>query len=102
MADPRLLIIDELSLGLSPRPVGELAEALRRVNQLGVAILLVEQDVGTALNLSSRAYVVDQVRIAQTGPSHMLAGDPPVRAAYMSGVRLQRRCASHSAYASIP
>jgi branched-chain amino acid transport system ATP-binding protein len=86
MADPRLLMIDELSLGLSPRLVGELAEALRRVNQLGVAILLVEQDVGTALSLSSRAYVMDQGRIAHSGPSHSLAGDPAVRAAYMGGV----------------
>lgn len=83
MADPRLLMIDELSLGLSPRLVSDLAEALRRVNQLGVAILLVEQDVGTALSLSSRAYVMDQGRIAHSGPSSALAGDPAVRAAYM-------------------
>jgi branched-chain amino acid transport system ATP-binding protein len=83
MADPRLLMIDELSLGLSPRLVSELAEALRRVNELGLAILLVEQDVGTALSLSSRAYVMDQGRIAHSGTSHALAGDPAVRAAYM-------------------
>jgi branched-chain amino acid transport system ATP-binding protein len=86
MADPRLLMIDELSLGLSPRLVAELAQALRRVNQFGVAILLVEQDVGTALALSSRAYVMDQGRIAHSGPSRALAGDPAVRAAYMGGL----------------
>jgi len=85
MADPRLLMIDELSLGLSPRLVSELSQSLRRVNQLGVAILLVEQDVGTALALSSRAYVMDQGRIAHSGPSHALAGDPAVRTAYMGG-----------------
>ena len=62
MARPRLLLIDELSLGLSPRLVQELAQALVRINQMGVSVLLVEQDVGTALRLASRAYVMDQGR----------------------------------------
>jgi branched-chain amino acid transport system ATP-binding protein len=83
MAQPRLLMIDELSLGLSPRLVEELAQALVRVNALGVSILLVEQDVGTALRLSSRAYVMDQGRVAHSGPSSALATDPRVRAAYL-------------------
>ncbi|MES2939384.1 MAG: ABC transporter ATP-binding protein [Pseudomonadota bacterium] len=85
MAEPRLLMVDELSLGLSPRLVGELVEALRRVNALGVSVLLVEQDVGTALALSSRAYVMDQGRIAHAGDSGELAGNGVVRAAYMGG-----------------
>ncbi len=85
MARPRLLLIDELSLGLSPRLVEELAEALLRINRMGVSVLLVEQDVGTALRLSSRAYVMDQGRIAHSGPSAELAGDPRVRAAYLGG-----------------
>jgi branched-chain amino acid transport system ATP-binding protein len=83
MAQPRLLLIDELSLGLSPRLVEELAQALLRVNALGVSVLLVEQDVGTALKLSTRAYVMDQGRIAHSGPSKELASDPRVRAAYL-------------------
>ncbi|RKJ98482.1 ABC transporter ATP-binding protein [Alicycliphilus denitrificans] len=83
MAQPKLLLIDELSLGLSPRLVEELAQALMRVNALGVSILLVEQDVGTALRLSSRAYVMDQGRMVHTGPSKALASDPRVRAAYL-------------------
>ena len=86
MARPRLLLIDELSLGLSPRLVEELAEALLRINRMGVSVLLVEQDVGTALRLSSRAYVMDQGRIGHSGPSAELAGDPRVRAAYLGGV----------------
>jgi len=83
MAKPRLLMIDELSLGLSPRLVEELAQALMRINEMGVSVLLVEQDVGTALRLSSRAYVLDQGRIAHSGPSTQLTGDPRVRAAYL-------------------
>lgn len=85
MARPRLLLIDELSLGLSPRLVQELAQALVRINEMGVSVLLVEQDVGTALRLASRAYVMDQGRIAHSGPSAELAGDARVRAAYLGG-----------------
>ncbi|MBP6405669.1 MAG: ABC transporter ATP-binding protein [Proteobacteria bacterium] len=85
MARPRLLLIDELSLGLSPRLVQELAQALVRINQMGVSVLLVEQDVGTALRLASRAYVMDQGRIAHSGTSAALAGDARVRAAYLGG-----------------
>lgn len=85
MARPRLLLIDELSLGLSPRLVQELAQALVRINQMGVSVLLVEQDVGTALRLASRAYVMDQGRIAHSGPCAELAGDARVRAAYLGG-----------------
>lgn len=85
MAVPRLLMIDELSLGLSPKLVAELVEALRQVNAMGVAILLVEQDVGTALALSSRAYVMDQGRIVREGSCTELAGDAVVREAYLGG-----------------
>jgi len=83
MARPRLLMIDELSLGLSPKLVEELAQALLRINQMGVAVLLVEQDVDTALRLSSRAYVMDRGRIAHSGPSAELSNNPLVRAAYL-------------------
>jgi branched-chain amino acid transport system ATP-binding protein len=83
MAAPSLLLIDELSLGLSPRAVEELSEGLRTVNKSGVAILLVEQDVMNALELADRAYVVDRGRVTKSGPSLTLANDPTIREAYM-------------------
>jgi branched-chain amino acid transport system ATP-binding protein len=83
MAAPSLLLIDELSLGLAPRAVEELSEALRTVNKSGVAILLVEQDVMNALELADRAYVVDHGRVTRSGPAMSLASDPAIREAYM-------------------
>jgi len=83
MAAPSLLLIDELSLGLSPRAVEELSESLRTVNKSGVAILLVEQDVMNALELADRAYVVDHGRVTKSGPSLSLASDPAIRETYM-------------------
>ena len=83
MADPSLLLIDELSLGLAPRAVEQLSQSLRAVNKSGVAILLVEQDVMNALELAERAYVVDQGRVTLSGLAKTLAGDPAIREAYM-------------------
>jgi branched-chain amino acid transport system ATP-binding protein len=83
MAAPSLLLIDELSLGLAPRAVEELSERLRAVNKSGVAILLVEQDVMSALELADRAYVVDHGRVTKSGPAVNLASDPAIREAYM-------------------
>jgi branched-chain amino acid transport system ATP-binding protein len=83
MAAPSLLLIDELSLGLAPRVVELLSESLRAVNKSGVAILLVEQDVMNALELASRAYVIDHGRVTKSGPAMSLANDPAIREAYM-------------------
>ena len=83
MADPSLLLIDELSLGLAPRAVEQLSQSLRAVNKSGVAILLVEQDVMNALELAERAYVVDQGRVTLSGFATTLADDPAIREAYM-------------------
>jgi branched-chain amino acid transport system ATP-binding protein len=83
MAAPKLLLIDELSLGLAPRVVELLSESLRTVNKSGVAILLVEQDVMNALEIADRAYVVDHGRVTKSGPSAGLASDPAIREAYM-------------------
>src|SRR5207237_3251694 len=63
LAAPKLLMIDELSLGLAPRLVDELCEALVKINQTGVSILLVEQDVITALELRSYGFVLDRRHI---------------------------------------
>jgi branched-chain amino acid transport system ATP-binding protein len=83
MAAPRLLMIDELSLGLSPLLVEQLVAALRGLNEEGVSILLVEQDVTIALDLCDRAFVMDMGRIVRAGSGTELLADPVVRDAYL-------------------
>lgn len=83
MARPRLLLIDELSLGLAPRIVDLLSESLREINRTGVAILLVEQDVMNAFELADRAYVVDRGTVTVSGKASDLAADTRIREAYM-------------------
>jgi branched-chain amino acid transport system ATP-binding protein len=83
MARPRLLLIDELSLGLAPRVVELLSASLREINGTGVAILVVEQDVINALELADRAYVLDRGRVTASGEASALASDPRIREAYM-------------------
>jgi branched-chain amino acid transport system ATP-binding protein len=84
MSRPKLLMIDELSLGLAPKAVEQLSAALvkiRRAREL--AILLVEQDVLAALELSSRAFVIDRGRVALSGSADTVSKDPKVREAYL-------------------
>jgi branched-chain amino acid transport system ATP-binding protein len=83
MANPSLLMIDELSLGLSPKLVGELSKALLEINRSGLSILLVEQDVATALRLAATGFVLDTGRIVLCGPTTELAVNPSVRQAYL-------------------
>jgi branched-chain amino acid transport system ATP-binding protein len=83
MSAPLLLMIDELSLGLSPLLVEQLVTALRVLNAEGMSILLVEQDVTTALDLCDRAFVMDMGRIVRTGSGSELLADPIVRDAYL-------------------
>ena len=83
MANPTLLMIDELSLGLSPKLVGELSKALIEINRGGLSILLVEQDVATALRLASTGFVLDTGRMVLSGPTAELAVNPTVREAYL-------------------
>lgn len=83
MSAPRLLMIDELSLGLSPLLVEQLIDALNALNREGLTILVVEQDVVTALELSTSAYVMDTGRVVQHGSSRELLRDPAVRQAYL-------------------
>jgi branched-chain amino acid transport system ATP-binding protein len=83
MANPLLLMIDELSLGLSPKLVGELGKALLEINRGGLSILLVEQDVATALRLATTGFVLDTGRIVLSGPTAELAVNPDVRQAYL-------------------
>ena len=83
MSAPQLLMIDELSLGLSPLLVEQLVAALRSLNAEGVSILLVEQDVTTALDLCHHAFVMDMGRIVRTGQGAELLADPIIRDAYL-------------------
>ncbi len=83
MSAPRLLMIDELSLGLSPLLVEQLVEALQALNREGLSILVVEQDVVTALELSTTAWAMDMGRVVQGGPSRDLLHDPAIRQAYL-------------------
>jgi branched-chain amino acid transport system ATP-binding protein len=86
MAEPRLLAIDELSLGLAPVIVQALAEFLRELNELhGVAVLLVEQNAQLAFELCDRAYVLEAGRMRVSGPSAELRDDAEVHAAYLGG-----------------
>jgi branched-chain amino acid transport system ATP-binding protein len=86
MSRPRLLIIDELSLGLAPKVVTLLFEILRAVNRRGCAILLVEQFVPLALANTDRAYVLAKGEVAVSGRSSELADDPQIVEAYLGGV----------------
>jgi branched-chain amino acid transport system ATP-binding protein len=83
MSRPQLLLIDELSLGLAPKAVESLSDALRNVNAAGITILLVEQDVLTAFDLAATAYVVDMGQVIKSGPTAALVDDPAIREAYM-------------------
>ncbi|MDB5796611.1 MAG: putative branched-chain amino acid transporter ATP-binding protein [Paucimonas sp.] len=83
MSAPRLLMIDELSLGLSPLLVEQLVAALQALNRDGLSILVVEQDVVTALELSSHAYAMDMGRVVHSGESSTLLRDPAIRQAYL-------------------
>ena len=80
---PRVLLIDEMSLGLAPVLVDALLEILAQIHATGVAIVMVEQDVQTALEVSSRAYVLETGRVTLAGPSNELLDDPNVRKAYL-------------------
>lgn len=83
MSKPRLLMIDELSLGLAPRLVERLNEALMEINRTGLSILLVEQDVMTAFEIASHGFVVETGRVSMVGTTAALGDDPRIREAYM-------------------
>jgi branched-chain amino acid transport system ATP-binding protein len=83
MSAPRLLVIDELSLGLAPAVVDQLCDALRRLNDGGLTLLVVEQDVTTALELAHYAFVMDTGRVSRHGTAAALRDDPAIREAYL-------------------
>jgi len=83
MAQPNLLMLDELSLGLAPQMVDELVAALRKVNATGTTVLVVEQDVGIALDLAYHGFVLDRGQITVSGSSQELEQHPGIREAYL-------------------
>jgi branched-chain amino acid transport system ATP-binding protein len=83
MAKPRLLILDELSLGLAPIMLDTLVDALHRVHADGTTIFLVEQDVATAFDLASTGYVLENGRVVLAGSTAELRSDPHVKKAYL-------------------
>ncbi len=83
MARPALLTIDEMSLGLAPVVVQQLIEVLTEIRAEGVTVLLVEQDVHTALSVADRGYVMEMGSIVHSGPADALILDPSVRQAYL-------------------
>ncbi len=83
MARPRLLLLDEPSLGLAPLLVRLIFETIREINAQGVTVLLVEQNARAALKISHRAYVLETGKIALSGPAAELLADERVRKAYL-------------------
>jgi branched-chain amino acid transport system ATP-binding protein len=83
MARPRLLLLDEPSLGLAPAIVLEMFAIIRELHRAGTAILLVEQNVAMALEIATRAYVLDEGRIVAQGESQTLMAQPELRRAYL-------------------
>jgi len=83
MASPKLLLIDEMSLGLAPVLVDRLLEALVQIRGQGVPILLVEQDVFAAFSIADRGYVLERGHIVRSGPVVELTRDPALRRAYL-------------------
>ena len=83
MTQPRLLLLDEPSMGLAPLMVAKIFEIVREIAQRGVTILLVEQNARLALELASRGYVMESGAISLAGESRTLLADPRVREAYL-------------------
>ncbi len=85
MAAPRVLLLDEPSLGLAPLLVKAIFQTIREINQTGVTVVLVEQNARAALKLAHRGYVMEVGRIVLEGAAEALASDPKVRSAYLGG-----------------
>ncbi|MCI6720561.1 MAG: ABC transporter ATP-binding protein [Clostridiales bacterium] len=83
MAHPRILLMDEPSMGLSPLFVGEIFKIIEQVNKQGVTILLVEQNAKKALSIANRAYVLETGRIVKSGDAKGLMNDEDIKKAYL-------------------
>ncbi|MEY4366005.1 MAG: hypothetical protein RLZZ305_1349 [Actinomycetota bacterium] len=85
MSKPRLLLLDEPSMGLAPMLIAQIFEIIRRINAEGVSVLLVEQNATQALRTAHRAYVLETGYVVKEGSGSSLLDDPTVRAAYLGG-----------------
>ena len=83
MARPKVLLLDEPSMGLSPIMVDKIFEVVADIHSRGTTVLLVEQNASRALGLADRGYVMDSGEVTMTGPAKQLLADPKVRAAYL-------------------
>ncbi len=85
MADPRLMLLDEPSMGLAPILVEQIFEIIQDINEQGVSILLVEQNAQMALSIADRAYVLETGKVALSGFADELLENPQVKEAYLGG-----------------
>ncbi len=85
MSSPKLLLLDEPSMGLSPLYVSTIFEMIQKVNSMGVTVLLVEQNANKALSVSNHAYVLEVGRIVKHGTGSELLSDDDIRRAYLGG-----------------
>ncbi len=85
MSRPKLLLLDEPSMGLAPMIVAQIFDILRAINETGVTVLLVEQNAAKALAIADRGYVLETGSVALTGPGRALLEDERVRAVYLGG-----------------
>jgi branched-chain amino acid transport system ATP-binding protein len=86
MGDPKLLMLDEPSLGIAPRLIGTIFEKIQEINRTqGITVLLVEQNANLALEVSHHAYVLETGRVVMEGVSSTLKNDPQLKATYLGG-----------------
>ncbi|NWG25889.1 MAG: ATP-binding cassette domain-containing protein, partial [Pseudorhodoplanes sp.] len=85
MSRPRLLLLDEPSLGLAPKAIADVAAVIRQIRQSRITVVLVEQNARLALRLSEYAFVLKSGALVREGPAAELANDPDVVAAYLGG-----------------
>jgi len=85
LANPRLLLLDEPSLGLAPQLVRLIFDIIKQINARGTTVLLVEQNANMALAVAHRAYVLQSGEIVKSGPARELLADPDVKKAYLGG-----------------
>jgi len=85
MGEPKLLMLDEPSLGLAPKIVGEVFEIIMRLRKEGITILLVEQNAFAALKISDKAYVLENGKIVMSGIASEMIGDDTIRKKYLGG-----------------
>ena len=83
MARPKVLLLDEPSMGLSPIMVDKIFEVIEAIHKQGTTVLLVEQNASRALSIANRGYVMESGEVTMDGPADMLLNDPKVRAAYL-------------------